>query len=544
MIVASVAAFASEVEEPATPTNNRTLDSTITVSGLETGDTVDLYKVLEWNDGWKTTSAFALTDAQVTEIAGKVAKDGQPAVAGQITWAMAKTLAEKSASISPKYANVAESSGAAVVNGPEAGLYMAIISTTASGVVYNPVFVAADYGVSSPETSAIDASVMSYSAEGVAKKDTITLDKTMTNQTNNNDEKVETTNVGDTVSFKVETQIPIFTADYTDPVFKITDKLSTGLEIKPATITLVKPEGAEKDTNYTITPKADGFELSFDGDYLKSLGVVTAVEITYDATVTRDAVSNINVDDNTVDLNYSNEPSDTEGHGLLRDKTKEYTFSIDASLLGSSSYDVTEIVKVGLDKNGNEITQTRPLDNGNSVGALQGATFGLFLDQACETPYTNPQIANPLVSDVDGRINIKGLDGGVYWIKELTAPDGYIKDQTAHKIEIKTVFSEHTYNETEDGIAITYKVNELDSYTIEVDGVQTASFAFSTNEGPHTHEDIVGVDADKGKIKNTQGVELPSTGGMGTTILYVGGSILVLAAAILLITKRRMNAED
>jgi len=36
----------------------------------------------------------------------------------------------------------------------------------------------------------------------------------------------------------------------------------------------------------------------------------------------------------------------------------------------------------------------------------------------------------------------------------------------------------------------------------------------------------------------------PTTGGMGTTLLYVGGSILVLLAVILLVTKRRMNAED
>ena len=43
---------------------------------------------------------------------------------------------------------------------------------------------------------------------------------------------------------------------------------------------------------------------------------------------------------------------------------------------------------------------------------------------------------------------------------------------------------------------------------------------------------------------SNDGTELPSTGGMGTTILYIGGSILVLAAAILLITKRRMSAED
>ena len=47
-----------------------------------------------------------------------------------------------------------------------------------------------------------------------------------------------------------------------------------------------------------------------------------------------------------------------------------------------------------------------------------------------------------------------------------------------------------------------------------------------------------------GKIQNTQGTALPSTGGMGTTILYIGGSILVILAAVLLITKRRMNAED
>jgi LPXTG-motif cell wall-anchored protein len=45
-------------------------------------------------------------------------------------------------------------------------------------------------------------------------------------------------------------------------------------------------------------------------------------------------------------------------------------------------------------------------------------------------------------------------------------------------------------------------------------------------------------------LVNTQGIELPSTGGMGTTILYIGGSILVILAAVLLITKRRMNAED
>ena len=46
------------------------------------------------------------------------------------------------------------------------------------------------------------------------------------------------------------------------------------------------------------------------------------------------------------------------------------------------------------------------------------------------------------------------------------------------------------------------------------------------------------------RIQNQKGTTLPSTGGIGTTIFYIGGSILVLAAAILLITKRRMSAND
>jgi len=529
-------------DDPA-PSGARTLDAAISVSGLEAGDKVDFYQVLRWDDGWKTTTDFALTDAQVIEIAGRPAQGEQPAVAGSISWEMAQTLAEKASGKTPAYANVDAVSGTATVTGPAAGLYMAIIKTTASGVVYNPCFIAADFGISSPETSALDVSVTSYSAESVAKKSSITLDKTMTGQTNNNDEKVETTNVGDTVSFKINTKIPIFTADYINPVFKVKDTLSAGLDLNEDSITLVKPAGAVKGTDYTVdaTTTNNQFVISFTGNYLKSLGTITDVEVTYTAVVTNDAVTNINVDDNTADVIYSTNPSDEEGHGLLRDKTKEYTFSLDARLLGSDSYDITELVKVGLNKDGTEITETRTLDNGHSVGALQGATFGLFKDAACETPYTNTKIANPLTSDEDGRINIKGLDAGVYYIKELTAPAGYIKDQAAHKIEIKTVFSEHTYTETVEGINVTYKVNELDSYTIEVDGVQTASFAFSTNEGPHTHTDVTGHNADDGKIKNTQGTELPSTGGIGTTIFYILGGLLVVGAAVILVARRKAH---
>lgn len=48
------------------------------------------------------------------------------------------------------------------------------------------------------------------------------------------------------------------------------------------------------------------------------------------------------------------------------------------------------------------------------------------------------------------------------------------------------------------------------------------------------------LDAD---IENKQGAELPSTGGIGTTIFYILGAILVLGAGIVLVTRRRMSAN-
>lgn len=49
---------------------------------------------------------------------------------------------------------------------------------------------------------------------------------------------------------------------------------------------------------------------------------------------------------------------------------------------------------------------------------------------------------------------------------------------------------------------------------------------------------------DEVKVLNQSGTELPSTGGMGTTIFYILGSILVVGAVVLLVTKKRMSASD
>lgn len=111
-----------------------------------------------------------------------------------------------------------------------------------------------------------------------------------------------------------------------------------------------------------------------------------------------------------------------------------------------------------------------------------------------------------------------GLDDGDYVLSETTTPDGYNK---IDDVEF-TVTAKH------DEDSETPKLTELTG------DVTTGSLTFtsSTSAGSLTTD-----------VVNKKGSVLPSTGGMGTTILYVVGTILVLAAGILLVTKKRMDAK-
>lgn len=99
-----------------------------------------------------------------------------------------------------------------------------------------------------------------------------------------------------------------------------------------------------------------------------------------------------------------------------------------------------------------------------------------------------------LTSDTKGRVDIQGLQEGTYYLKETEAPKGYNKIQKSIKIQI------------------------LSDGSIKVDDKAITG-------------DV--------KVLNNTGSLLPSTGGMGTTLIYVVGSILVLASGIVLFSKRK-----
>jgi LPXTG-motif cell wall-anchored protein len=284
----------------------------------------------------------------------------------------------------------------------------------------------------------------------------------------------------------------------------------------------------------------------------------------------------------------------------MKDETKHYTFDIDATLFGDSSYPASELVKIGLDKDGKEITDTIELPgNKNPIGALQGAKFKLYVANSDSTTKIkneqgteiNASVYNngiydddtEFVSDANGRITavdadvagIRGLDAGTYYLVETDAPDGYIKAQNGVKIVIDATIEDETHKTYYDKVTgteynaqnqegtlteVTWTVPELKSYSVTINGVETAHYTMTNEEKPNKGDgnDVMnpaigedgligatgaGSGAANGKIQNTQGVELPSTGGIGTTLFYTIGAILIIGAGIVLITRRRMSVQ-
>lgn len=110
-------------------------------------------------------------------------------------------------------------------------------------------------------------------------------------------------------------------------------------------------------------------------------------------------------------------------------------------------------------------------------------------------------------ADDKTEFEFKGLKAGTYRLEETTVPDGY------NKMEDMT-------------ITVGAEINGTTVTPTEADGWTQNNFVYGT------------------EITNYAGVQLPSTGGIGTTIFYVVGGILVVVAGVLLITKKRMGGRD
>ena len=133
-----------------------------------------------------------------------------------------------------------------------------------------------------------------------------------------------------------------------------------------------------------------------------------------------------------------------------------------------------------------------------------------------------------LTSAENGLFNIAGLDDGTYYLREIQAPNGYnlLEADVQLDIAATTANGQEWDGDPEtalEGLNMTITVGEAEP--TQVPGVLA--------------DGTVGV-----TVENNQGATLPETGGMGTTLFYIIGGLLVVGAGILLVVRIRMKAHN
>ncbi len=309
-----------------------------------------------------------------------------------------------------------------------------------------------------------------------------TLEKEVQENSTNEWGKTNDANIGDTVNFK----ITVTAADGAPMNYVIHDKMSDGLTFKDITSVTINGTALTKDTDYTISTNCDDgctFEIKFN----KTINPNDVIVVDYSATINANAVIKGVGNPNESWLEYGDK-NHTE-----RSTTRTYVWK----------FDVFKYTMNGEEKRG-----------------LEGAGFKLYKEVDGKKLYAkvvdnkiagwseSESEAFVFVSAADGKIEIVGLDAGTYYLEETKAPAGYNKLAAP----VKVVITKEINNETNEG---------------------TATITYSYNGGAESTGTV--------NVLNNMGSELPSTGGIGTTIFYIIGAVLVAAAGILLITKKRMS---
>lgn len=391
---------------------------------------------------------------------------------------------------------------------------------------------------------------------------------------------VNSANIGDTVSFKLTATLPEQYNDYSTFYLSFQDTLSAGLTLDASSI-VVKHGTTPLTDEYFIYGNQNAFQVVI---YNLKTAVQSAqpgdtIVLTYNATVNKDAVITKDGNTNEAKLVYTVNPSVTTdptpadpGTPGTPDKPEipNDTPPSDPTGTGPTTTETTKTVVFGLQINktdgkdpltGAEFTLTPAATYAINKVIVTGTRFEEISDDAtlpastavywklkdnkgyttvdptdlsdaAKELYENPTKTYQQVAytdtdqhvieaaddqevkafvDAGGVAKFSGLKAGTYTLTETKTPDGY---NTAAPITITfTVNADGTVSAT------------------QVTGTTTTELSRVSATEPSFSLDVI----------NVAGVILPTTGGMGTTIFYVLGAVMVFGAGVLLITKKRMG---
>ena len=293
--------------------------------------------------------------------------------------------------------------------------------------------------------------------------------------------------IGQTVNFK-----STITAQAGAENYVFHDTMTAGLTYTGVTgITLNNTDVAA--SNYTVTaPAADGdtFDVTFTQAFCDTLKANDQIVISYTATLNENAVIAGNGNPNTSKLSYGDKGDESHTPSGTTPPSTTITYTWDVDVFKYTMNGEAEMALAGA-----TFTLSKNADGSNPIALI---SEGNNVYRVAKTGETGT--VTEITTDTTGKFTIKGLDADTYYLTETAAPAGYNKLAGPVTIVIG-----------ENGV---------------VNG---------TTEAPQGVDEV--------KVLNQAGTELPSTGSIGTTIFYVLGSVLLVGAAVLLITKKRMSAE-
>jgi len=336
---------------------------------------------------------------------------------------------------------------------------------------------------------------------------------------------------------------------YTDNSFGTGDSSKNTATTTNGTKITVSKANTEAEQTFAIKVE---FENSTSGNKINAEANNKPIVVDYESVLNSSAQIGSAGNPNEVYLKFSNNPNSDDGSDegkTPEDKVIVFTYEIKAlkveptsdTAIDQSAYEnltpeqQANYVKIG--------------DKWQPVQALNGAGFTLF-KKVPGNSLTDIQIEQKKSSFAEAKgkgdvvqsgsewfiavnnelntgstFEFKGTDAGVYKLVETTVPSGYNK---ANDIDI-------TVTAVYDTDSADPKLKQL---TVTPDSF--AAVVTGTNDGTSeiTTDGVI-----TGKILNQKGNQLPETGGVGTTLFYVFGSMLVIAAAVYFVTKKRSEVE-
>lgn len=461
-------------------------NGTITINNAVSGETYTIYRLLDlesyntatnafaykansaWKAWLKTQTTYVSVDDQ--DYVTWVKKDEKGNVIGAEDFAKAAKAYAKENGISPAVAAKTATSATVEFTGLPLGYYLV---DTSLGTLCS-----------------LNTTIPNVTIE--EKNEKPTIEKKVEENSNNSWGDTNDANMKETVNFKTTVTAKKGAASYV-----VHDVLSAGLTLDKTSISIA---GLTKDTDYTVAfdvscKGKDGetatcdFHITFAQAYLDKLTQDTTIVITYSATLNESAVVGLPGNPNDTKLDYGD--GDNGSHSSTEwDTTTTYTWDM-------------SVLKYG---NGNETNVLKDAkfvllnEQKTKVAVFDGGKFQEWktIPEAVDGVITWPAGAE-LVTGTDGKIELKGIDAGTYYLRETKAPDGFNKLNTDEEVKIT---------------GATKVENTLTYTSVEK------------------------------KINNNSGTKLPETGSTGTAMFITIGSFLAVAAVVFLITRKKMSIYE